>query len=306
MNRCLLFILALLLFFLPTTKVVAQDAFIQNANAFNEKRFTTVIVSEAAFGILLSTSLYFLWYKNHPKSKFHLFNDNGEWLGMDKAGHSFAAYTISNMQYGLMQWCGVNKNNSLVASLVSGIGYLSIVELFDGFSNAWGFSIGDCVANFSGGLLFTAQQWGWNEQRMRLVYSYHFTPLAKINPDLLGKKRSERIIKDYNGQTIWLSINPSTFLPVHSEIAPWLNVSFGYGVHNLIGARKNAIKGESYMALPDSLRTRQFYFSVDGDVTKLNTYNFSPLAKTLSFLKWPAPALEINTRKKIKFHYLYY
>ena len=29
------------------------------------------------------------WYKDFPKTSFHTFNDNGEWLQMDKVGHAW-------------------------------------------------------------------------------------------------------------------------------------------------------------------------------------------------------------------------
>ncbi|MBX7053104.1 MAG: hypothetical protein K1X54_13800, partial [Flavobacteriales bacterium] len=42
------------------------------------------------------TSYYLLndlWYKNYERTTLHFFNDNQEWLQMDKVGHSFTTYT---------------------------------------------------------------------------------------------------------------------------------------------------------------------------------------------------------------------
>ena len=36
--------------------------------------------------------LYSLWYKKYPQSKFHFFNDNQEWLQVDKVSHAYGAY----------------------------------------------------------------------------------------------------------------------------------------------------------------------------------------------------------------------
>ena len=43
---------------------------------------------------------------------------------------------------------------------------MTTVEIMDGFSSAWGFSWGDEVANLSDSLLFTLQQYFWDEQRI--------------------------------------------------------------------------------------------------------------------------------------------
>ena len=46
----------------------------------------------AAYGGTM-IALYSTWYKNYPQSHFHFFNDNNEWLQIDKAGHTWSAYT---------------------------------------------------------------------------------------------------------------------------------------------------------------------------------------------------------------------
>src|SRR5690606_34580668 len=34
------------------------------------------------------------WYSGYARGGLHAFNDGHEWLGMDKAGHMFSAYTL--------------------------------------------------------------------------------------------------------------------------------------------------------------------------------------------------------------------
>jgi hypothetical protein len=109
------------------------------------------------------------------------------------------------------------------------LGYLSIIEVLDGFSSKWGFSPGDMIANIAGTALFAAQQRGWNEQRIAMKFSYHGTIYPKYYPDELGKNWISRIIKDYNGQTYWLSLNLKSLMSSKSEFPGWLNASVGYG-----------------------------------------------------------------------------
>ena len=46
------------------------------------------------------------------------------------------------------------------------------------------------------------------------------------------------MLKDYNGQTYWLSANLKSFFP-GSNIPPWLNVAIGYGADGMFGGFEN-------------------------------------------------------------------
>ena len=61
-------------------------------------------------------SLYILnkaWYAGYPKSKFHFFNDNKEWLQMDKLGHFSTSFTIANYGMQLMSWTGIPRDQAI-------------------------------------------------------------------------------------------------------------------------------------------------------------------------------------------------
>ncbi|HSN47339.1 MAG TPA: hypothetical protein VLR29_01130, partial [Flavobacterium sp.] len=113
------------------------------------------------------------------------------------------------------------------------------------------------------------------------------------------------ILKDYNGQTYWFSANLHSFFSNESKIPKWLNVAFGYGADGLMGKNddKNAlifpVKPQNY---------RQFYLSLDADLTKINTK--SHLLKTifsvLNTVKIPAPTFEYSPHGGFKFHALYF
>src|ERR1700730_15941568 len=77
----------------------SQNGFPEPANQYNPKRLRGVVITEIAGGLLVTTGLYYLWYRKHPRSHFHFFNDNQEWLQVDKWGHATTAYTVSAVQY---------------------------------------------------------------------------------------------------------------------------------------------------------------------------------------------------------------
>ncbi len=286
---------------------IAQDIFLPPSPVYQPDRLKTVVITEVATGVVISAGLYFLWYRKHPRSHFHFFNDNGEWLQMDKIGHATTAYNVGAIQYDLMRWCGVSNNTAITVGGLTALGYMSIIEIFDGFSSKWGFSKGDMVANIFGAALFAAQQKGWNQQRISMKWSFHMSPYAKYYPAELGTGFLSRMLKDYNGQTYWLSFNVASFLPTNSGFPYWLNLSAGYGAEGMIGARSNPAMIDGKI-IPDFPRYRKFYFAPDANLYSIPTNSslYNAAAYLTRFSKVPAPALEWSKLKGLRFSPLYY
>ncbi|HEV7621699.1 MAG TPA: DUF2279 domain-containing protein [Flavisolibacter sp.] len=284
----------------------AQQFAIQPSNVYRPDRLKGVLLSEAALGAVASIGLYYLWYRKFPRSRFHYFNDNKEWMQIDKVGHLTSAYTIALVQNDLMRWCGIKPGPSIIIGSATALTYMSIIEVMDGFSDHWGFSKGDMLANIAGTAIFATQQKWWKEQRVSLKFSFHASPFAKYNPGELGNNWKSKLLKDYNGQTYWLSINIKSFLPAKSEFPAWANMALGYGAEGMTGANENPteIKGKP---VPYFKRYRQFYISPDVDLFRINGSSlYNNAAYILRFLKFPAPALEFNTDNRFKFHPFYY
>ena len=53
----------------------------------NNQRLKILLITEVATYTATFVGLNTLWYKDYPKSNFHVINDNGELLEMDKMGH---------------------------------------------------------------------------------------------------------------------------------------------------------------------------------------------------------------------------
>jgi len=202
------------------------------------KRFRNVLICEGIAYVGSLSILNEFWYKEYPRSSFHLFNDNAEWL-------------------------------------------------------QWGFSIGDFAANTLGAALAVGQELAWNEQRIMLKWTYHSTKYSKYRPNLLGKDLTQTWLKDYNGQTCWLSVNLASFLKQNSNFPKWLNISAGYGAEGMIGAFKNPTIYNGAI-MPDFVRYRKFYLSPDIDFTKIKTKSkfLKKVLISLNFIKFPSPALE--------------
>lgn len=278
--------------------------FLKPADSLNQSRRNAVIVSESVLTAGALLSLNQLWYADYPKSDFHFINDNAEWLQMDKAGHVFSSYQFGRFSKELFQWSGMSRKNQLLYGSSFGFAFLTAVEIMDGYSSNWGASIGDVAANASGTALYVSQELLWKEQRIVPKFSFHTTAYAPVRPDVLGSSLNEQILKDYNGQTYWLSVNCYSFFK-ESKIPKWLNLAFGYGAEGMITGQEEFV---NTIFLPESKRFRQFYLSFDADLTKIETK--SPLLKTFfsifNTIKIPAPTFEINGKGKVKFYYLYF
>lgn len=282
---------------------------------YNKKRVQLVAAANIiGYGGTMA-ALYQTWYSSYPQSRFHTFNDNREWLQVDKVGHAYSAYIESYASMEMWRWAGLNRKQRIWLGGMSGAVYQTVIETLDGFSAAWGWSWGDFTANIIGSSLLVSQELAWNEQRIRYKFSFHRKNYgspqlnARAN-DIYGSSLPERMLKDYNGQTYWLSTNLKSFWP-NSNLPSWLNVAVGYGAEGMFGAENNVGKdvyGNITFDRRDIRRYRQFYISPDIDLSKIRTKSklirLSLIA--LNALKFPAPSLEYNSKGKFAFHLIHF
>lgn len=294
-----------LLFFSFSSIAQQNTSFWKKSDSLNSKRRNAVYITEASLSALTLLGMHQLWYANYDSSSFHTINDSSDWLQMDKAGHAMGAYYVGKIGMNVLDWSGESKKNQLIYGATLGFGFLSIVEIFDGFSQEWGFSPSDILANASGAGLLIGQELLWDEQRILMKYSFHTTKFAKQRPELLGENFLEQTLKDYNGQTYWLSANIWSFAK-ESNFPQWLNIAFGYGANGMITGSDNYPIETSLSNHLD--RTRQLYVSLDIDLTKIKTRSkfLKTLFSTINFIKIPAPTLEININGSSKFHWVYF
>jgi len=205
-----------------------------------------------------------------------------------------------------------------------GMGLQLTIEVMDGFSEKWGFSLPDVGFNTLGVSLFAAQELLWQEQRLVPKISatpvhYSTAPLVSVDGsqvsslaerarDLYGSSYLESFLKDYNAQTYWLSVNLASFMQEQPVWLPrWLNVAVGYGAGNMFGGYENRWpEGAPEFILSEAIypRYQQYYLSLDVDLRKIPAKKrwVRGILGVLNFVKIPAPALEINSLGTVRFH----
>lgn len=291
----LLSISTLFAFILLKTQVVYG----QTDSIQNKKLNKVILYSGVTYGASI-LALSQIWYKDQGFTSFRFFNDNPEWNQVDKVGHFFSTYQFSRIADNVLQGAGLEEKKAAFWASVTGTGLLIPIEILDGFSPEFGFSYGDMIANAAGSAFFLGQDLLWNEQRIKPKFSFHRTSLAKVSPNLLGSNFQEELIKDYNGQTYWLSFDIHAFAK-QSNFPRWLNLAVGYGAQDMVRGRdfQNQAAGfDSY---------RQFYLGIDFDLSYIETDK--KWLKTALFIldafKLPAPTLSFS-RNNPQFHLLYF
>ena len=285
-----------------------KSSFLVNSDTLNKTRFKTVLISESLLAASSIIVLNEIWYKNYPQTALHLFDDSKEWLHMDKFGHATTAYYIGLSGIELMKWSGVKGKKRAWIGGTLGLVYLTGVELLDGTSSQWGFSTSDLLANAGGSALVIAQDLAWKEQRIRLKISAHLTDYAQFRPNLLGQSTAERLLKDYNGQTIWLSANIHSFLNQDSKFPKWLNLAVGIGAEELISGEKNIPVIHNNRDISSQFnRYQQYYLSLDVDLSKIKVKQkwIKTIFGSFGLIKFPLPTI-VFSKKGNQFYPFYF
>lgn len=268
-----------------------------DSSVVNRKKLKTfIIASGVGYGAGL-VALNHVWYKNTERQSFRFFNDNAEWKQVDKMGHFYASFYLSYTTAKALRGCLVAARKAHMIGTLTGFLMTVPIEIMDGFSDGYGASMGDVIANAAGPAFFLGQQLNWNEIRIFPKFSFHRTSYAQMRPELLGDNLISEIVKDYNGQTYWLSFDVDKF----TSFPKWLNIAVGHGAQHMIYARDSQNQAIGYHPF------RQYYLAIDFDLSAIKTR--SKVVKILLYvanaIKLPAPAVEFS-KKGSKFHAFYF
>ena len=308
---------------------VRKVQFFEKAPSFDKARFWTLTSLGAGAYTAVTIGLDQAWYANYTRSKFHFFDDWKGWRQMDKFGHAMTGYFESKWAGDLYSWAGVPQKKAAWVGFGTGLLFQTTLEVMDGFSDKWGFSWGDMGFNVLGSGLYLGQELLWKEQRIRLKMSAHrprystapilssngqaYSSLQQRTEQLFGTSVPELFFKEYNGQTIWLSVNVASFLNKRANGFPpsWINIALGYGIEDMYGAESNSWQdaaGNQFRAPGHYQAKSQFYLSLDIDFERIPTKHkwLKTIFGILNIFKVPFPTLEINTAGEFKFHPFYF
>jgi hypothetical protein len=228
-----------------------------------------------------------LWYKDSEKQSFAFFNDNAEWKQVDKFGHFYSAFYVSYGTSSIITSYGLQKRKADFWGSAAGFLLLMPIEILDGFSADYGASPGDLLANALGVGFYLGQASLWNEIRIQPKFSFQRTGYPDLRDNgVLGKGAVSEFVKDYNGQTYWLSFNMDKFIP----FPKWLNLAAGYGATGMVYARDSQNEAAGYQAI------RQYYIGLDFDFSHIKTRSkaLNTMLFVVGMVRLPAPAVTFS------------
>lgn len=270
----------------PLRSQTAKDSV---ESAFSSQRFTLATTGIGLTSIGSIYGLNELWYSNENQSSFHLFNDSKNWMQMDKMGHAFTVYHLTRGLKEVYTWTGLSQKKSLWTAAGISMGYLSAIEILDGLSESWGFSLSDMAFNSLGMGLYLFQEQYFQKQIFKPKFSFHQTRFAQQRPEVLGNNFLESLLKDYNGQTYWLS-----FSPVQLGVKQWPNwlmLSFGHSI-------RGRLKGDA-LIYDGTKSHRELLFSLDIDLSQISVKSklLKNFLEALNTLKLPFPSILFSNGK---------
>ncbi len=275
-------------------KLLGQNTSVDSSR-FASRLRTFTLASAGIYGTAI-VGMNQLWYKNYPRSSFHFFNDNAQWKQLDKVGHGYTAFYLSELNYNVLHQIGLPEKQAIIWSGVVGFLWMLPIEILDGFSAGYGASSGDLLANFSGSLLFTAQKLLTNQIIVRPKFAFRRSGLAGQRPEVLGKNLSEEMIKDYNAQIYRFSFDIKKMIK-SKRFPAFINLAFGYGGGNMLYGQD--IENQRIGINP----YRRYQVGLDWNLSGIRTKSriLKSVLYVLDAVSLPAPTLELRKNKRPKF-----
>ena len=275
------------------------------------KKRTLSLAAVSAVGIGTHAVLYKTWYSKADKSSFHFYNDNKEWLQIDKIGHAWSTYILSETTHGFFEQNGYREKEAANLSLASALIFQTAIEYFDGRSKKWGASAGDLGANVAGAMWSFGQRKLFGTIKIPLRFSSApINNLARLRPNVLGSNLPERMLKDYNTQTYWLNFQINKLARPTSKWPRWLGLSVGYGAQGMLGGYRNVFTDQNglvqdYSYIP---RYRQFYLAPNISLSHLRSKHkfINYLYKLTDYIRIPTPSFEMQSAGGVKWNWLHY
>ena len=143
------------------------------------------------------------WWEDGFSGSFHTFNEG--WFGQntyeggaDKAGHAYSTYVITRLLTRAFEAVGNDPGRALRLGTWTSLGVMTGIEVIDGFSKKYSFSIEDVVMNAAGAAFAVLSEVVPSVDALldfRLLYQ---------KPDNAQQAGATQPLSDYSGQTFLL------------------------------------------------------------------------------------------------------
>jgi len=232
------------------------------------------------------------WWSGERSDHFFFHADWDQWFrDQDKFGHMFGGFHLTRVGYaGLREAC-VSQKKALFWAAAYAAAFQLQIEIFDGHFTKYGFSYADMIANTTGQALAVMQELHPSWKVVKPTFSYHKTQALKNteNGTIPGELRPSL---DYSGQTYWFSTDVNRLLPDDAKKywPPFVRFSVGHSITDWVDPTTGGVQRAQ----------RKIILSLDFDPDKLpgEWPLWRTVKRTLSYYRFPAPALELTPKLK--------
>ena len=311
-----------------TTAALGVEDHRAPARTYHPWRLWLGVAGYAAIDVPVMYGLTQLWYDEESRTSFHWYSDSDNatvggrlddgWLDdwntyvqQDKLGHLTASWHLARIFGAYGRWSGLSDGKAGLFGAVMSTAFQTQVEIYDGFDENYGASRTDLLANAVGAIVgglkvAYPERLGWFEAK----YSYHVSSYYDASK---GSNAAFRYlgnaIKDYDGISYWFVVRPDELLTgdAQQRWPDWLGLSVGYTADGI----EHALSGQREARLGPGAGTehrRVLLVGPDLDLLHFAAEHapepWASFADALSFIRIPAPALQVASGLKV--HWLYW
>lgn len=234
----------------------------------------TLIAYGAAYWLVFEKG----WWDDE-RSHFHFENDFDYALNLDKFGHFAAGVMLGECFYEGYRWAGTSEFQAYLFAGLSAMMTHVAIDVKDGYSPEWGFSIFDVLSGTLGGFLPMAERYIPVFKYVDLKWSYWINTKAYYDQSETGI-----FTDDYVNQTFWASFKPYRLLPnaARQYYPSWLAVAAGLSIDEKVFTKEPHPRREVYIAL-----------DYDLEAFRPQSRMARQVIKFLNYFKLPAPAVQV-------------
>lgn len=234
----------------------------------------TLIAYGAAYWLVFEKG----WWDDE-RSHFHFENDFDYALNLDKFGHFAAGVMLGESFYEGYRWAGATEFQSYLFAGLSAMMTHVAIDVKDGYSPEWGFSIFDVLSGTLGGFLPMAERYIPVFKYVDLKWSYWINTRAYYDQSETGV-----FTDDYVNQTFWASFKPYRLLPAAARqyYPSWLAIAAGLSIDEKVFTKEPHPRREVYIAL-----------DYDLEAFRPQSRMARTIVKYLNYFKLPAPTIQV-------------
>lgn len=231
---------------------------------------------------------------------FHFEFDFEYAKNLDKLGHFASGVAMGELFYQGYHWAGFSESTSYLMAGSSAFLTHVAIDIKDGFSPQWGFSIFDVMSGTLGGFYPMAKRYVPIFKYFDLKMSYWVNSHAYYNSSDTGVATD-----DYVNQTYWCSFKIYRMLPYAARryYPEWLAFAVGLSIDD--GVYEINPETHRHMYHYKDVGKYEVYLALDYDFEAFRPHQLwaRNLVKALNYFKFPAPTLQVYP--EVKFFLLY-